>query len=186
MLNLMKPTVSSLTILLIVNIASGQGKFLTNNGMIHFFSSAPLEDIEAVHEEVSAVIDATTGDVAIIVKMTGFTFEKKLMQEHFNENYVESHKYPKAIFNGSIKDLASVSFAEEGVSEVRVEGTLELHGVSRPIEVTGTIESTPEGLIARTKFMMRPEDYEIKIPRVVRNNIAREVEVTVELPMAPI
>ena len=182
----MKTTILILTSLLMVNMAGGQGKFLTNDGMIRFFSSAPLEDIEAVHEKVSGVIDATTGNVAVIVEMTGFQFEKKLMQEHFNENYVESHKYPKATFNGSIEDPASVSFAEEGVSEVRVEGTLELHGVSRPIEVTGTIKSTPDGLIARTKFMMRPKDYEIKIPRVVRNNIAREVEVTVELPMAPI
>ncbi len=182
----MKTTIFSLIFLLIAHIAGGQGKFLTNDGMIRFFSSAPLEDIEAVHEKVSGVIDATTGEVAVIVEMTGFKFEKKLMQEHFNENYVESHKYPKATFNGSINDPGSVSFKEEGVSEVRVEGTLELHGVSRPIDVTGTIESTPEGLIARTKFMIRPEDYEIKIPRVVRNNIAREVEVTVELPMAPI
>ena len=92
----------------------GQGKYLGNEGKVSFFSSAPLEDIEAVHEEVSGVIDAESGEVAFIVRMTGFQFEKKLMQEHFNENYVESEKFPNATFEGKITNNKDIDYSKKG------------------------------------------------------------------------
>ena len=164
----------------------GQGKYLANNGTITFFSHTPIEDIKAVHDEVSGVIDGASGEVAIIVKMTGFQFEKKLMQEHFNENYVESEKYPKSTFNGRITDNDRVDYTKNGSYPVSVSGTLTLHGVSNEITEQGQVEVTDNGIVARTKFIVKPADYDIKIPRVVRNNIAKEVEVTVELNANPI
>jgi hypothetical protein len=164
----------------------GQGKYLGNEGTISFFSKAPLEDIEAIHEEVSGVINGESGEVAFIVKMTGFQFEKKLMQEHFNENYVESEKYPKSTFEGMITNNAEVDYTKAGSYPVTVKGNLTIHGVGQDIEVPGEIEVKGKGIIARTTFIVKPADHDIKIPKVVRNNIAKEVEVKVQLQANPI
>jgi polyisoprenoid-binding protein YceI len=163
-----------------------QGKYMTNEGFISFYSHTVIEDITADNNEVASVLDAATGEVAIIVTMTDFQFEKKLMQEHFNENYVESHKYPKAIFRGMIEENDAVDYTRKGKTPVMVSGELTLHGVTQQVRVEGSLEVTDEGLIARTLFKLNPEDYEIKIPRVVRKNIAEEMELTVELDHRPI
>jgi len=164
----------------------GQGKYLGNEGTVTFFSKAPLEDIEAIHEEVSGVIDAETGDVAFIVKMTGFQFEKKLMQEHFNENYVESELFPKATFQGEILNNKDIDYTQKGTYPVTVEGELTIHGVGQDIKVQGEIEVRGKGITARTTFIVKPADHDIQIPKVVRNNIAKEVEVKLTLEANPI
>ena len=159
----------------------GQGKYLTNNGMISFYSHTSLEDIKAENFDVASVIDASSGEVAIIVKMTDFQFKKKLMQEHFNENYVESELFPKAIFKGTILNNAQVDYAVENEYKVRVKGEMTIHGISNIVEAEGVIAVISEGIAAKTKFLLNPEDYDIKIPKVVRKNIAERLEITVEL-----
>jgi polyisoprenoid-binding protein YceI len=181
----MKTIISTLSIMLLFQIASGQGKYLTNEGVISFYSHTVIEDITAVNEKVSAVIDSESGDVAIIVVMNEFQFEKKLMQEHFNENYVESEKFPKATFSGKISNNGEVDYQTPGKYEVQVEGEMTIHGVTRKISAPGTVEVTRSGISARTKFMLNPEEYDIKIPRVVRNNIAERMEITTELVCKP-
>lgn len=166
--------------------AGGQGKYLTNNGTIKFYSHTVIEDITAENGKVAAVVDAEKGEIAVIVIMSEFQFEKKLMQEHFNENYVESEKYPKAVFNGSIENNDSVDYGTLGIYPVTVLGELTIHGVTRSLSATGTLEVTANGIVARTSFLLNPEDYEIKIPRVVRDNIAEKMEITVELGCNPI
>jgi len=163
----------------------GQGKYLTNKGHISFFSHTVIEDIKAENQEVASVIDASSGEVAIIVKMTDFQFPKKLMQEHFNENYVESEKFPKARFNGKIKNNGEVDYSSEGMYEVLVAGEMSIHGISNRVEAEGTIAVTSDGIIARARFMLNPEDYGIKIPKVVRKNIAEKLEISVELECQP-
>ena len=165
---------------------SGQAKYLTNQGKIGFYSHTAIEDIKAENKEVAGVIDASSGEVAIIVMMTKFQFPKKLMQEHFNENYVESEKYPKAIFNGRIVNNSEVDYASEGSYSVLVEGDMAIHGTTRKVSAEGTMEVNSQGIIARTKFLLNPEDYDIRIPRVVRRNIAENLEITVELNCQPI
>lgn len=161
---------------------NGQGKFLANNGHISFYSHTALEDIKAENANVASIIDAATGEVAIIVTMTNFLFEKNLMQEHFNENYVESEKFPKATFNGNIMNNSEVDYATPGDYEVQVEGDMKIHGVSRKVSVEGSIMVNEKGEItSRTKFLLNPEDYDIKIPRVVRKNIAENLEISVEI-----
>ncbi|MFO7934811.1 MAG: YceI family protein [Bacteroidales bacterium] len=164
----------------------GQKKFLTNNGFISFYSHTPIEDITADNHQVGAVIDAAQGDVAVIVQMTRFEFEKKLMQEHFNENFVESEKYPRATFNGRITNNNEVDYSSAGIYGVRVEGEMTIHGVTRQVSAEGTVEITENGLVARTEFKLNPKDYEIRIPRVVRDNIAEEMVITAELSCQPI
>lgn len=164
----------------------GQGKYLANDGKISFYSHTAIEDIAADNDNVSSVIDAASGEVAVIVMMTAFQFEKKLMQEHFNENYVESEKYPKATFNGKILSNSEVDYTSKGKYPVKVEGDMLIHGVKRNIVVDGSIEVIKEGIVVRAKFLLNPEDYNIKIPRVVRKNIAEKLEISIELENQPI
>ena len=182
----MKTTVIFVLTVLSFQIVIGQDKYLTNEGVISFYSHTAIEDITAINEKVAAVIDSESGEVAIIVVMSEFQFEKKLMQEHFNENYVESEKYPKAIFNGHITDNGKVDYKAPGIYEVQVKGEMTIHGVAREVTSEGTVEVSRNGITARTKFMLNPEQYEIKIPKVVRNNIADNMEITVELFCTPI
>ena len=123
--------------------------------------------------------------MAIIVKMKDFQFKKKLMQEHFNENYMESEKFPKAIFNGTILNNSQLDYSSEGKYTVQVEGEMTIHGISNIVNAEGIIEVISHGIIARTKFLLNPEDYDIKIPKVVRKNIAEKLEITVELSYQP-
>jgi polyisoprenoid-binding protein YceI len=171
---------------MIPSILLAQGKFLTNDGAITFFSHTAIEDITATHQKVSAVIDGETGEVAVIVKMTGFQFEKKLMQEHFNETYVESEKFPKATFNGKISNIGIVDYSTGGIFEVNVEGEMTIHGVTRTLSTKGTLEVIDKKLVASAQFYLNPEDYDIKIPGVVRNNIAEQMKITLRMILDPI
>lgn len=160
---------------------------MANNGYISFYSHTAIEDITAENNQVASVIDAASGEVAIIVTMINFQFEKKLMQEHFNENYVESEKYPKATFNGKIINNSEVNYTEEGVYKVSVEGDMTIHGITNKASVEGSIVVTEAGgVVIRTKFMLNPEDYKIRIPRIVRNNIAERLEISVDILHQPI
>ncbi|MGW8314926.1 MAG: YceI family protein [Bacteroidales bacterium] len=182
----MKTYLSVLFIASLATLATGQEKYLTNTGFVSFYSHTAIEDITAINNKVAAVIDGTSGDVAIIVVMSEFQFEKKLMQEHFNENYVESEKFPKATFNGRILNNEVVDYKAPGNYQVQVSGELTIHGISRDVTTSGSIEVTVDGITARTKFLLNPEEYEIKIPRIVRNNIAENMEITAELSCKPI
>jgi len=181
----MKTIISTAFIILSIQISSAQGKFLTNDGVISFYSHTVIEDITATNDKVAAVIDSESGEVAIIVIMNEFQFEKKLMQEHFNENYVESEKYPKATFSGQISNNGEVNYQSTGEYRVRVAGEMTIHGITRNVSAEGTIEVNRNTITARTKFMLNPEEYEIKIPKVVRNNIAEKMEISAELVCNP-
>jgi len=159
----------------------GQGKYLTNTGFISFYSHTALEDITADNEQVASVIDVASGEFVIIVRMTEFSFEKKLMQEHFNENYVESEKYPKATLKGRILNMEKIDFSVSGVYEVKVEGDMTIHGKTQKVTEAGLLEVGQGFIIARAKFLLNPEDYGIKIPRVVRKNISENLELRIDL-----
>ncbi len=163
-----------------VPFASAQ-KYVAKDGFTGFFSSAPLEDIKAENNQAVGVIDVSTGDMLFQVYIASFRFRKALMQEHFNENYLESEKYPKSTFRGKITNLQSVSFTKPGKYDVTAEGELTIHNVTKTISVNGVIEVSGEGFTAASKFTIAPEDYGIKIPSIVRDNIAKSVEVTVEM-----
>ncbi len=183
----MKPLITTtLLSCFFMTILSGQGKYFTSNGTISFYSYTPIEEIAAENNTVSGVIDAATGEMAIIVEMTAFQFKKKLMQEHFNENYVESHIFPKARFNGRITNHETVDYSSTGSYEVEAKGEMTLHGVTRVITTEGTLEVQTGGLAVMAVFSLNPKDYEIRIPRVVRKNIAEQLEVTVNMNLIPV
>jgi polyisoprenoid-binding protein YceI len=161
-------------------------KYMTKNGYIGFFSHTPLEDIKADNNQVASVLDTSTGDIVFQVLVKSFHFERALMEEHFNENYIESDKFPRSTFRGKITNLSNVDFSKNGTYNVTVEGDLELHGVTKKVLANGSLEVSPEGINATSKFNVDPEDYDIKIPGVVRNKIAKTIEVTVTIKYLPI
>jgi polyisoprenoid-binding protein YceI len=160
-------------------------RYSTRTGTISFFSSSPLEDIGAKNTQVSATIDLGSGQLAFVAPMKEFVFPNGLMQSHFNENYVESEKYPRATFSGRILDLPEGGLSASGAQPVQVEGDLTIHGVKRHVKVPGTLERQGQQVVAKAKFDVAPADYNIEIPALVRDHIAKSVAVTVNVPCAP-
>jgi len=173
-------------ILNLIFISANSQKYMTKNGYIGFFSHTPMEDIKADNNQVASVIDISTGDLVFQVLIKSFRFEKALMEEHFNENYMESEKFPKASFKGKITNPSSVIFSKNGTYPVTVEGDLTIRDVTKKISATGAIEVATGAINANAKFNITPEDYKIKIPGVVRDNIAKIMEVTVTMKYAPV
>jgi polyisoprenoid-binding protein YceI len=175
-------------ILLLLNlvVATSAQKYMTKNGYVGFFSHTAIEDIKADNNQAVSVFDTASGEMVLQVLIKSFHFEKALMEEHFNENYIESDKFPKSVFKGKITNPASVDFSKPGKYDVTVEGDLNIHDVTKKISVRGTIEVIKGGINATSKFNIVPEDYKITIPGVVRDNIAKNLEVTVSLKYSPV
>ncbi len=166
-------------------------RYTTASGQATFFSTAPLEDIEALNSRVAAIFDLTSGQLAFSLLMRDFQFKNSLMQEHFNENYAESEKYPRARFTGKLVTLPSLEQLRGGPQPVYVQGVLTIHNVKRKVRVPGTVQLRGDELVVTSKFSVAPADYKIKIPALVRNNIAKSIEISViaacrpgDVPMA--
>lgn len=158
--------------------ASAQ-KHYTKNGSISFFSKTSLENISADNNQVVGILDTQTGEIQFSLLVRSFHFAKALMEEHFNEDYMESDKFPRATFRGNITDLSRVSFSTDGMYTVPVEGNMTIHGVSRKITTHGTIMINGGKITASSKFIVKVSDYNITIPALVKDNIAESVEISV-------
>ena len=164
-------------LLLLSNTVAHAQRYYTKTAKVTFFSASTLENIEAVNYQGVCVIDATTQAIECLVLMKGFEFKKALMQEHFNEDYVESSKYPKAEFKGSLKN-APKSWTTNGEYDVVAEGLLTMHGVSKKISGTAHI-SIKNGLAsAVSKFVLSLNEYNIKIPAAKKDNINNAVQIS--------
>lgn len=172
-------------LVLFSSVLNAQDKYFTRSAHIDFFSTTPVEDIKANNNSVTCVLDSETGAIEFAVLMKAFEFKKALMEEHFNENYVESEKFPKAKFVGSVVNVAEIDFSKEGSYPALVEGELTLHGVTQSVTSKGTIEVTGDAIIAKASFNLAPEDYDIKIPGVVRDKIAKEMLISVDAELKP-
>lgn len=154
-----------------------QDILVDNRSQISFFSSAILEDIKASSNRASSALNIKTNEIVFKIAIRSFEFKKKLMQQHFNENYLESDKYPYSTFVGKITD--TVDLKRVGKYQVMVTGNLEIHGVKKNYIAQVDIEVKKDHINAQTRFNVRLADHKIKIPRVVIKNIAEEVEVKV-------
>ena len=163
---------------------------------ITFFSEAPLENIEAVNKGAIIVLNSTTNDLQVRVSIQNFKFKNSLMEEHFNENYMETDKkgpndvngtatYPNrnAIFKGKINE--KIDYAQDGEHKVTVTGKMELHGVSKDVTLEGTITKTGSDIVLLCKFKIYVTDYNIKVPSMYVKNIAETVDVTVNSTLEP-
>jgi hypothetical protein len=154
-------------------------KLFTKNGNISFFSKTAVENIDATSNQVTSVFVATTGDIQFSVLIKSFHFPKALMEEHFNENYMESEKFPKATFKGKIADISKVNFTKDGAYPVSVSGDMNMHGVTKKVTTTGTITVKGGVPSATASFDVKLADYGINIPTVVKSNIAETVNIKV-------
>ncbi len=176
---MMKKVTFLILLISIVSIGYSQNLYKATSGEISFFSETPMENIDAVNKNLKALINTKNGDVAFIVTNIGFKFEKPLMEEHFNENYMESDKYKSSMFKGKI--VGNVDFTKDGTYPVKAKGTLNIHGVDKKREIDGEL-TIQEGKISMTsEFEVNLKDHKIKIPKLVVKNISETVKVTVNL-----
>lgn len=157
-------------------------KFYTKSGKISFYSKAPLENIEAHNAKGVSVFDMASGRIEFSVLLKGFEFEKAKMQEHFNENYVESDKYPKAVFTGNIKDASSLKLDKDGTYTVQVSGTLSMHGITKPQNAQATFTVNGGNISAVSEFTVLLADYDIKIPSLVADKVSKNVRIVINVP----
>lgn len=177
-------------VLIIVGLFAGgsllaQNLYMTRSGQISFFSKTPMENIQAVNNEVTSMFNTSTGEVVFAVLIKSFRFERALMEEHFNENYMESDKLPKASFQGKIADLSVVDFKKDGSYPVTVNGELTIHGVKQVVSVTGSVIISKENISVVSSFLVKPNDYKISIPALVAEKIASSIEVKVNCQYLP-
>lgn len=148
-----------------------------------FFSEAPLEDISAINKEAQSLLNTANNDIVVIIGIRGFDFENSLMEEHFNENYLESDKYKLAVFKGKINE--KIDFQKDGTYDVSATGTFDLHGVTQERSLSGTLTIKGTQIILNSKFKVALKDHEIKIPKAVLQNIAEIVDVTTTITYEP-
>jgi polyisoprenoid-binding protein YceI len=176
----MKTTLLSLTFLLLTNLVVSQ-KMITRTGEIKFEATMPgIEEIAGTSKTSSCVLDSSNGDIAALILIKSFKFKSPLMEEHFNENYMESTQFPKATFKGKIVGF-DYSKLSSKASQFSLEGELTIHGVSK--KITAKINLSKEGskAILSGKFLVKPQDYNIEIPSLVKNKIAENAEITLDI-----
>jgi hypothetical protein len=179
----MNKTIFLTLALTVLTFSSFGQKYITKNGMIKFYSEAPMETIEAVNNQVNCAFDTETGDMVFKVLIKGFEFEKALMQEHFNENYMYSDEFPNATFVGKVKEWDAGGLTEGNALDVMVDGDLTIKGVKKQVSEKGKLEMKEGKILATTVFPVKLSDYEVKIPNTVVDNIAETVDVTVEVTL---
>jgi hypothetical protein len=150
---------------------------------VSFYSKTPLEDIDAKNTNIVSVMNTASKDIQIQVVAKGFVFKSALMQEHFNENYMESEKFPISTFKGKINE--TVDYTKDGVTKVSATGKLNMHGVTKEVTITGTITLKGDAVTIDAKFPIKLEDYEIKVPSLYVKNIAETIDVTMSTTLLP-
>jgi len=166
----------------LITFGSWAQKHVTEKTFVSFFSDAAFEDITAQNTASSGIFNSATNDIAFSIPIKDFEFAKSLMKEHFNEKYMDTEKYPKSTFRGKISGF---DLKADGVQNVKATGQLTIHGETKDIDIPGTIEKQGDKLIMKSKFIVKLEDYKVKIPQLMWQNIAEQVEVTVDFTFKP-
>jgi hypothetical protein len=182
----MKKSMLTAVMLFAAIILMAQDKYFTKSGSIYFNSTAKLEKVEATNRSAIAVMDTKSGAIQFAVMLKGFEFEKALMQEHFNENYVESDKFPKAEFTGQIINNKDINYSRDGVYPAKVTGKLNMHGQTKDVSASGKITIKGGRIQLNSEFQVLLSDFKIDIPGLVRENISDNTKVTVDCQMDPL
>jgi hypothetical protein len=156
-------------------------QYYSKKGQVSFFSEAPIENIEAVNKDVSAIIDSQSGGFAFRLKIQDFTFPNSLMQEHFNESYLESDKYPLSTFTGSIADISKLDLSSR--QTLTVKGSLSIHGITQETEMVAYAQIINGELHISSTFDVVLEDYDIDIPKIMMYKIAEVIKVAVDIKL---
>ena len=156
-------------------------QYYTNKGKVSFFSEAPIENISAINEDVSAIVDSQTGGFAFRLKIEDFIFPNSLMQEHFNESYLESEKYPLSTFTGVIDNFSDLDLS--AMQNLVVNGSLSMHGISKDAQMKATAQMINDELHISSNFDVALEDYDIDIPKIMMYKIAEVIQVVVDMKL---
>jgi len=179
----------TLTILIFAMIFStglfGQDIYFTKTGTIIFDSSTPLETIHAENKQVTSFLKTSDGELNFAALIKSFKFPNALMEEHFNENFIESSQFPKAVFKGKILNWSEINLSKEEEQSADIEGELTLHGVTRRITAKAKLHRQNGKISGSSEFVVSAEDFNIKIPALVRDKIAKVVNVTVDVTYEP-
>ena len=173
------------TLFILETAINAQEKFATQAGHIWIYSNAS-EVIEGHNKTVASFLDITTGDIAFRLLVKSFKFEQALMEEHFNENYMESTTFPKSDFKGKITNLSDINFKKDGIYKTKVEGAMTIHGVTKTIQADGSLEVKGSTVKISTQIPIVPEDYKVEIPSIVRDKIAKSITVNVDMSYDPL
>jgi hypothetical protein len=177
----MKTAAILISLIFAFAFANAQDKYMTKNGHIRFYSHTPMEDIDAHNHQVGSILDIKTGEIVFNALIKSFEFSRALMQEHFNENYMESDKIPNAKFKGQVVNIKDVDVKKDGDYAVDVKGDLNVHGVTKNITVKANFQVKGGKIMGTSKFTVTAGDFNISIPSVVQEKIAKEIELTVEM-----
>lgn len=162
---------------------AGQEIFVCKNAAVSLYSKAPIEDIEAQSTKGVSVFNASTGEIAFNVPIRSFVFDKALMQEHFNENYMESDKYPQASFKGNLTDKPDLT--KDGSYPVSATGIFLIHGVKQTRTIKGILAVNKGSVILNAEFMVACKDHQIQVPTLVFQHIAETIRVRVSANYSP-
>lgn len=169
-----------ITLVLCNTVTFAQNRYFTRKAKVVFRSDTPLEKIVGTNTQGTNVFDSKSGQFEFAVLMKAFEFEQALLEEHFNENYMESDKYPKAVFKGTIVDVSKLDLMKDGIYPVKIKGTMTMHGVSKEMTTDGQFEVKGMRVTGKSNFLIACADYKIDIPALVRDKIAKEVKVSIE------
>lgn len=182
-INTLYRLLASLSLLVSVESWGQSTLYATASGQTSFHSNTPAEDIDAVNKKTQAVLNTTTGEIAVLMVMRDFDFPNELMEEHFNENYLESAKYPKATFKGKLDQ--AVDITKNGTHELTAVGTFTIHGVSQPRTLKGSLLVKEGNLLLNSEFEVALVDYKIKVPKIVFVKIAQVINVKASYTLIP-
>ncbi|CAN5873506.1 hypothetical protein BH11BAC4_BH11BAC4_05930 [soil metagenome] len=167
-----------------IHSSFAQKRYFTKTGTVSFRAGTAVEDIDGINKSTTSVFDATSGQMEFALLVKGFEFNSALMMEHFNENYMESDKYPKSVFKGTITNIDKLNFQKDGVYPVTVKGILEIHGVKKEVETTGSFKVSGETITSTAEFSVTLDDYKISIPGLVKDKISKTAKIKVNCSYA--
>lgn len=179
----LKTTIALLISVLFISNLTAQTLFKSSNAEVGFFSKTPLENIDGKTNTATALIGVEKKEVAFIITNNTFQFPNKLMQEHFNEKYMESEKFPYSTFKGTIVEAIDLKVA--GIYKVNVKGKLTIHGVEQERTIAGTITVSEGKMELVSDFKVKVADHKIEIPSIVTAKIAEELDVKVTATLVP-
>lgn len=166
--------------ILTFNNTVAQEKVLTKSGVTTFEASVPsFEEVKATNKLSGCVLNTKTGEIVGLLMMKNFKFKSALMEEHFNENYMESDKYPKGVFKGKIENFNSEKLSSN-TQDFTINGTMEIHGKSKEVSITAKISKKENSIFLSSNFNLNTDDFGIELPVLVRSKVAKKVNVQID------
>jgi polyisoprenoid-binding protein YceI len=175
----------SIMMLFITEATKAQNLLFTKTGHIYFMSHTDAIDVDGNNNQVTSFLNTSTGEIVFQLLIKSFKFTLATAEEHFNETYMESDKYPKASFKGVATNLENIDITTNGTYNTIVKGDMNIHGVSRSMEQAGTITVKDGKIFATSTFKISIDDYGIKVPKIVEDRVAKVVDVKVNLEYIP-